>query len=376
MMLNTSKWKNFCLDKLFTISAGIYHYSDEYDIGDTPYISASNENNGIQQRINLDPEFSGNCIITGKVGCTTFYQSEDFCATSDVNIFRPKNFELNRKIGLFITAIINFSENYKWNYGRQCRVGDSKKIIIKLPTKMNNDEYVIDPKKIFSDEGYIPDFDFINQFMEYVENGERESKGSIRDSLTTINTKEDKSFDIMIGNWKDFYLHKLFKTRMGNGIDAVVTTNYNPKYNYVSRDSNGNGVVGFVDEIEGEDPFSAGTMSLALGGSFLGSCFIQKEAFYTAQNVGILEEKETLSIYSKLFIATLIRNECKVKYQAFGRELNAHFRKDFTIKLPIKMNGLQFAYDENKTYSDDGYIPDWEWMENYIKKLPYADKIS
>lgn len=375
MMLNTSKWKNFLLDKLFTISAGIYHYSDEYDIGDTPYISASNENNGIKQRINLDPEFSGNCIITGKVGCTTFYQSEDFCATSDVNIFRPKNFELNRKIGLFITAIINFSENYKWNYGRQCRIGDSKKIIIKLPTKMNNDEYVIDPEKIFSDEGYIPDFDFINQFMEYVENGERESKGSIRDSLTTINTKEDKSFDIMTGNWKDFYLHKLFKTRMGNGIDAVVTTNYNPKYNYVSRDSNGNGVVGFVDEIEGEDPFSAGTMSLALGGSFLGSCFIQKEAFYTAQNVGILEEKEILSIYSKLFIATLIRNECKVKYQAFGRELNAHFRKDFTIKLPIKMNGLQFAYDENKTYSDDGYIPDWEWMETYIKKLPYADKI-
>lgn len=375
MMLNTSKWKNFLLDKLFTISAGIYHYSDEYDIGDTPYISASNENNGIKQRINLDPEFSGNCIITGKVGCTTFYQSEDFCATSDVNIFRPKNFELNRKIGLFITAIINFSENYKWNYGRQCRVGDSKKIIIKLPTKMNNDEYVIDSEKIFSDEGYIPDFDFINQFMEYVENGERESKGSIRDSLTTINTKGDRSFDIMTGNWKDFYLHKLFKTRMGNGIDAVVTTNYNPKYNYVSRDSNGNGVVGFVDEIEGEDPFSAGTMSLALGDSFLGSCFIQKEAFYTAQNVGILQEKETLSIYSKLFIATLIRNECKVKYQAFGRELNSHFRKDFTIKLPIKMDGLQFVYDENKTYSDDGYIPDWEWMENYIKKLPYADKI-
>ena len=374
-MLNTSKWKNFLLDKLFTISAGIYHYSDEYDIGDTPYISASNENNGIKQRINLDPEFSGNCIITGKVGCTTFYQSEDFCATSDVNIFRPKNFELNRKIGLFITAIINFSENYKWNYGRQCRVGDSKKIIIKLPTKMNNDEYVIDPEKIFSDEGYIPDFDFINQFMENVENGERESKGSIRDSLTTINTKGDKSPDIMIGNWKDFYLHKLFKTRMGNGIDAVFTTNYNPKYNYVSRDSNGNGVVGFVDEIEGEDPFSAGTMSLALGGSFLGSCFIQKEAFYTAQNVGVLQEREPLSIYTKLFIATLIRNECKIKYQAFGRELNSHFRKDFMIKLPIKMDKTNIVYDENKFYSDEGYIPDWEFMDNFIKNLPYGDRI-
>lgn len=375
MILDTSKWKNFHLDKLFTISAGIYHYSDEYDVGDTPYISASNENNGIKQRINLDPEFSGNCIITGKVGCTTFYQSEDFCATSDVNIFRPKNFELNRKIGLFITAIINFSENYKWNYGRQCRVGDSKKIIIKLPTKMKDDVYVIDSEKIFSDEGYIPDFDFINQFMECVENVERESGGSIRDSLRTRNMKEDNSSDIMIGNWKDFYLHKLFKTRMGNGIDAVVTTNYNPKYNYVSRDSNGNGVVGFVDEIEGEEPFPAGAMSLALGGSFLGSCFVQKEPFYTAQNVGVLQEREPLSIYTKLFIATLIRNECKIKYQAFGRELNSHFRKDFTIKLPIKMDKTNIVYDENKFYSDEGYIPDWEWMDNFIKSLPYGDRI-
>ena len=122
--------------------------------------------------------------------------------------------------------------------------------------------------------------------MENVENVERESKSSIRDSLKTINTSGDKSLGIMMGNWKDFYLHKLFKTGMGNGIDAVVTTNYNPKYNYVSRDSNGNGVVGFVDEIEGEEPFPAGTMSLALGGSFLGSCFIQKEHLYSEQGVG------------------------------------------------------------------------------------------
>lgn len=374
-MLDTNKWKYFNLEKLFVISAGVYHYSDEYDVGDTPYVSASNENNGIQQRINLKPDFIGNCIVTGKVGCSTFYQSENFCATSDVNIFRPRNFELNRKIGLFLTAVINFSENYKWNYGRQCRIGDSKKINIKLPTKMLNGRYIVDPEKTFSDEGYIPDFNFINEFMESVENAERERKGSIRDSLKTVNRLVNRDSDVESDHWKDFYLHKLFKVGMGNGIDAVITTSYNPKYNYVSRDSNGNGVVGFVDEIEGEEPFPAGAMSLALGGSFLGSCFVQKEPFYTAQNVGILQEKEPLSIYSKLFIATLIRNECKIKYQAFGRELNSHFRKDFTIKLPVKMDSSGIIYDENKLYSDEGFIPDWEWMDSYIKEFPYADKI-
>lgn len=277
---------------------------------------------------------------------------------------------------MFITAIINFSENYKWNYGRQCRVGDSKKIKIKLPTKMNNDEYVIDPEKMFSDEGYIPDFDFINEFMESVENVERESKDSIRDSLKTDNNIAKFNSEIKSEKWKDFYLHKLFNTRMGNGIDAIATTNDNPKFNYVSRDSNGNGVVGFVDEVEGQKPFPAGTMSLALGGSFLGSCFIQKEPFYTAQNVGILQEKEPLSIHTKLFISTLIRNECKIKYQAFGRELNSHFRKDFTIKLPVLMNGNDYVFDKNKKYSDDGYIPNWEWMENYMKSLPYGDRVN
>jgi hypothetical protein len=79
--------------------------------------------------------------VTGKVGCTTFYQPNDFCATSDVNILTPKNFVLNKYIGLFLVTIINKSENYKWSYGRQCRVGDSKEIIIKLPTKDNQPDW-------------------------------------------------------------------------------------------------------------------------------------------------------------------------------------------------------------------------------------------
>ncbi len=139
--LNIETWKEFKMSDLFDITAGIYHYPEEYDKGLTPYISASNVNNGIAQRINLAPDFKGNCIVTGKVGCTAFYQSEDFCATSDVNVFIPKGFSLNNKIGLFLVSVLNKSENYKWNYGRQCRVGDSKEIVIKLPAKDNQPDW-------------------------------------------------------------------------------------------------------------------------------------------------------------------------------------------------------------------------------------------
>ena len=140
-LLQTYKWQDFRLVNYFKIVPGKYHSSDDFDCGKTPYVSASNINNGISQYINLEPEFKGNCIITGKVGCTAFYQPKDFCATSDVNILVPKNFLLNKYIGMFLVSVINKSENYKWNYGRQCRVGDSKEIIIKLPAKNNEPDW-------------------------------------------------------------------------------------------------------------------------------------------------------------------------------------------------------------------------------------------
>ena len=73
-----------------------------------------------------------------------------------------------------------------------------------------------------------------------------------------------------------------------------------------------------MDEIDGETAFPAGAMTLALGGSFLGSCFIQKKPFYTAQNVAVLQEKVPLSVYTKLFIAAIIRNECKINIWLLG----------------------------------------------------------
>lgn len=347
MNLNTNTWKSFLLYKYFDIVPGKYHYQDEYDVGETPYVSASNTNNGVGSFINLPPDFEGNCIVTGKIGCTAFYQSKPFCATSDVNVFIPK-FEMNELVATFIVAVINFDENYRWNYGRQCRVGDSKEISIRLPAAADGE----------------PDWEFMETYMKSLH---------CKPVTTTITKNNLKELDTK--EWKEFYLHRIFNAGMGNGIDAVVTTSNNPNYNYVSRDSNGNGVVGYIDEIEGETPFPAGSMSLALGGSFLGSCFVQNKPFYTAQNVAVLQEKVPMSDYTKLFLATLIRNECKIKYQAFGRELNAHFRKDFTIKLPVKKQGNVPVMDDKKVFSDDGYIPDWEWMENYIKRLPYSDRI-
>ncbi|MGP4965406.1 restriction endonuclease subunit S [Psychrobacter celer] len=170
--LEVDNWEYFNLDKLFKINAGKYYYSSEYDAGQTPYVSATNKNNGIGKSINLEPDFRSGCITTEKIACTAFYQNENFCATSDVNILSPE-FKISESVALFITTVINFNENFRWNYGRQCRVNNTKKIKIKLPVALDdNGKYLYDDSYKFSENGYIPDFNYMENYIKQLPFGE------------------------------------------------------------------------------------------------------------------------------------------------------------------------------------------------------------
>lgn len=107
-----------------------------------------------------------------------------------------------------------------------------------------------------------------------------------------------------------------------------------------------------VDRIENIEPYKPGDMTLALGGHYLGSCFIQKEPFYTSQNVNVLRARKDISFNCKLFISTMIFKESQLYYKAFENELNRHVNKGFSILLPVDKNG----------------DPDWGYMENFIEE--------
>lgn len=40
-----------------------------------------------------------------------------------------------------------------------------------------------------------------------------------------------------------------------------------------------------------------------------------------------------------------------------------------------KANADGIVFDETHEFSDDGYIPDWEWMDSYMRSLPYSDRL-
>ena len=150
---------------------------------------------------------------------------------------------------------------------------------------------------------------------------------------------------------------------MGNKMDANAMDTYMPSVNFVGRSSDNNGVAMKVDIIYDDkgnkiEPYPAGCITVALGGT-LGTACLQTEPFYTSQNVSVLEFDQIVSDHAKLFICVLIQNESRYKYFPFGRELNTHIRKDFGFTLPVDSNGN----------------PDWAFMENYIKSLPYGDRL-
>lgn len=134
-------------------------------------------------------------------------------------------------------------------------------------------------------------------------------------------------------------------------------TTLNPNINFVGRSNLNNGIAEEVDYINGIEPYKKGNLTLALGG-YLGSCFIQPKEFYTSQNVIVLKPKLNISYYCKLFLSIIIFKESQTYYKAFNDELNRHIKTDFSILLPI---------DKNEK-------PDWNYMNEYIKKMYEKEK--
>lgn len=155
---NVNEWKEYSLTEFFDMYSGNYYSKDSFQNGDIPLISSSNDNNGCKNMTNLEPIFPKGCLTIGKIGAVTFYQNKPFCATSDVTVLIPKkNFNINQHIGIFLQTIIN-QEKIKWSYGRQIRLNDCKKLMIKLPYKNSSApdwEYIENYIKSLSYSEYI-----------------------------------------------------------------------------------------------------------------------------------------------------------------------------------------------------------------------------
>lgn len=128
-------------------------------------------------------------------------------------------------------------------------------------------------------------------------------------------------------------LSSLFNISYGNKLDLnkmrICLQDQTHAISFIGRTRKNNGVVAFVEEIANVKPYSAGSITVALGGSVLSS-FVQWRSFYTAQNVAVLIPKDEMTINQKLYYCLAIK-ENAFRYSTCGREANRTLK---ALKVP------------------------------------------
>jgi hypothetical protein len=134
---NIAKWIEFKLSDLFTIEKGKRLTKSEFIKGQTPFIGAVTENNGITDYIQNMPRHQGGVITVNYNGngvAEAFYQEKPFWCSDDVNVLIPKNIHLNIYIALFICTVIKH-EKFRFSYGRKWNAERMSESKIRLPEK-------------------------------------------------------------------------------------------------------------------------------------------------------------------------------------------------------------------------------------------------
>lgn len=342
--IDTTKWQDFRIGDLFeTIKNGKQVPTGASipkiklkENGSIPRISVTGVNNGIIGYFDYDGEaiseyrIYNNFISVSFLG-TVFYHCGDATLDMKVHCLKPQNIILNKYTGQYLVSAIKSSLRQS-SYADQISSTILPNLYIKLPITAD----------------LKPDWEYMEQYMHSIES-------KVKDSILLITRVLGGGIRVDTTRWKRFPLYddNLFTIDNGTKLDRVYMSDQNPSINFVGRANANNGVTAYIDEIEGLKPYDAGSLTISLGGEYLGSCFIQEKPFYTSQNVNVLIPKQPMSNYCKRFIATMIFKEGRLHYKAFIDELNRHIKTDFTILLPIKK---------------DNTI-DWNYMETYMRNI-------
>ncbi len=282
------------------------------------FVSRIEHNNGISayvkriSNINPNPAHTISVAVSGSV-LSSFYQDKEYYSGRDLYYLKPKR-KMSKEEMIFYAHCIK-ANKYKYNYGRAAN--KTLKDIL-LPLEMPDDF-----KNITLDKIAIPSYKKLLQ----------------------------KELDLNTRNWESFELKALFKITGSKTTPLSELEDYGKgKYPYLTTQATNNGVEGFYDYYTEERNV------LTVDSAVLGYCSYQPLEFSASDHVEKLIPKFIMNKYVALFISKIINTE-QSRYN-YGRKCSQERMRKSHIKLPSK-NG----------------VPDFEFMESYIKSLPYSSSI-
>ena len=305
------------------------------------FISRSSQNNGFIAKVapfnNIEPFEPGFITVTlgGTYLLSSFVQPRPFYTAQNIKVLKPRiNLSIEEK--LYYCAAIEKNRFRYHSHGREANTTFDE---IRVPSPQNIPRYV---KKHSAELPF-------------------RKKPLILEKITLEQQpwkwfRYDQVFDIQ----KGFYNKKPDESSNKGDIPFIGATSEN------------NGITSSytIEEIEdasktgdknnvglSEKIFPRNCITVSNNGS-VGFAFYQPRDFTCTHDVNPLYLKDhELNVYIAMFLCAVI--ELEQFRWAYGRKWRPVRMPHSLIKLPVKPDGT----------------PDWEFMENYIKSLPYSENL-
>ena len=309
------------------------------------YVGAKKNFNGVMRSCGYDESLisKGNCVIficngEGSVGYCN-YMDRDFMASGDL-VLAYGDF-LNPYIGLYLVTLLDL-ERPKYSFGRKYG-SHVKSTKILLPTL--NDKPDWQYMETFVKDTIIPQLPPKAQkvwLQKYDTKPQQEMKKK-------LNTDEWKWFEV------NEFCDMPYKAKAYNSNELQeCAANDDNAILYVTRTDVNNGSKGFVINDNFSDIEEGNAITI---GDTTSTIYYQNRKFICGDHMVVLRSKH-FNIYTGLFITSLLNRE-RFRYN-YGRAFTMDIIYRTRIKLPVTPEGT----------------PDWQFMEDYIKSLPYSKNIE
>ncbi len=343
--------KLFYMSELFSsFERGKIHSADMLPEGNSHfYVGAKKKDNGVMKSCgyNKDLISRGNCIVficngEGSVGYCN-YMDRDFYASGDL-ILGYGDF-LNKYTALYVATLLDL-ERPKYSFGR--KYGKYVKNTT-IPLPVNN---VMEPDWTVV-ENYVKGIiiPHLPEKARHIWTGCFNRQPEIKKN---INLKD------RVWEWFEFgsIIEKPTKgVAYNHNTLTECSSDFEKSIRYITRTDNNNGCKCFVIN---EDFIGVENENAITIGDTTASIFYQEKPFLCGDHIVVIRAR-WLNKYTGAFITTLL---CREKYRYnYGRSLKIEKINTTRIKLPI------IPDEEGKNR------PDWQFMEDYIKSLPYSANI-
>ena len=289
--------------------------ADDNDPNYVNFVSRTAENNGVSAKVKLRegivPQPAGTISCAAGGSVLSTFLQEKPYYSGRDLFVLTPKYEMSKKEKLFWCTAIKFND-YKYNY-------------------------CIQANKTLSDI-VIPD-----SLPKWVDNVDIKE-------IKTENISTNKKINLT--NWKYFKIEDLFDV-IGSSTTPLTKLEEigEGKYPYVTTQAKNNGIAGYYDF------FTEKGNVLTVDSAVLGYCTYQANNFSASDHVELLIPKFKMNKYIGLFFVTIINKE-NFRYN-YGIKFNKGKIKQTKIKLPVTSEGMV----------------DFNYMEKFIRSLPYADRI-